>query len=28
LRLLRQDGPKAWEPLIQRVAGEIRAFAG
>jgi len=27
LRLIRQDGPKAWPPLIQRVANEIAAFA-
>lgn len=26
LRLLRQPGPKAWTPLIERVAGELNRF--
>lgn len=27
LRLIRQQGPRAWPPLIQQVAGEIAGFA-
>jgi hypothetical protein len=27
LRLLRQEGPKAWTGLIQRVANDLTAFA-